>query len=183
MCDRNQTQFNSISFWLLIGAFALAFTTRHALAADEGRPAAQEPAASANAAPPGLPDRITTLDGKTYEKAILERVDPDGLLVAFAPVGGGSGPPRGRAQHAGTGILLPRLVVAGRLQLDFAPSEPCVSLQSHAPTDGRCGFYEQSDFPDHWADAPVREVRGIGWFCLVNDCIPVIFCLWQVGAI
>src|SRR5438477_5408711 len=92
MCDRDQKpQFNCLPVWLLIGAFALAFTTRHALAADERRPAAQEPALSANAAPPGLPDRITTLDGKTYEKAILERVDPDGLLVAFAPVEGGSG--------------------------------------------------------------------------------------------
>src|SRR6266436_7911647 len=92
MCDRDQkSQFNSIPFWLLIGAFSLAFTTRHVLAAEGGQPAAKEPAVSVNAAPPGFPDRITTLDGKTYQKATLERVDPDGLLVAFAPVEGGSG--------------------------------------------------------------------------------------------
>src|SRR2546421_1207847 len=92
MCDRNQKpQFHSIFFWLLIGAFSLAVTMRDALAADEGRPAAKEPAVSVNATAPGLPDRITTLDGKSYEKATLERVDPDGLLVVFAPVEGGSG--------------------------------------------------------------------------------------------
>jgi len=92
MCDRDQKpQFNCLPVWLLIGAFALAFTTRHALAADERRPAAQEAAVSANAAPPGLPDRITTLDGKTYEKATLERGDPAGRLVAFGPVEGRSG--------------------------------------------------------------------------------------------
>src|SRR5205823_13820030 len=75
----------------LIAAFSLAFITRDALAADEGQPAAKEPPVSVNATPPGLPDRITTLDGKSYEKATLERVDPDGLLVMFAPVEGGSG--------------------------------------------------------------------------------------------
>ena len=92
MCDRDQkSQFNSIPFWLLIAAFSLAFTNRHALAADQGQPAAKEPAVSLNAAPPGLPDRITTLDGKIYEKATLERVDADGLLVVFTPVEGGSG--------------------------------------------------------------------------------------------
>ncbi len=92
MCDRDQKpQFNSIPFWLLIAAFSLIFTTRHASAADEGRPAAKERPVSVNATPPGFPDRITTLDGKTYEKATLERVDPDGLLVAFAPAGGGLG--------------------------------------------------------------------------------------------
>src|SRR2546423_5460691 len=89
MCDRDQKpHFNSIFFWLLIGAFSLAFTTRHASAADEGRPTAKEQSVSVNAAQPGLPDRITTIDGKTYEKATLERVDPDGLLVVFTPVEG-----------------------------------------------------------------------------------------------
>jgi hypothetical protein len=91
-CDRDQKpQFNSISFWLLIAALSLAFATRQALAADETRPASKEQLVSVDAAPPGLPDRITTLDGKTYEKVILEKVDPDGLLVLFAPVEGGSG--------------------------------------------------------------------------------------------
>jgi hypothetical protein len=46
---------------------------------------------SVNATPPGFPDRITTLDGKTYEKVTLVKVDPDGLLVIFVPVEGGSG--------------------------------------------------------------------------------------------
>ena len=92
MCDRAQKPpFNSIHFWLLLAAFSLAFTTRHALAADEGQPAAKQRSVSVNSTPPGFLDRVTTLDGKTYEKAILERVDPDGLLVAFAPVEGGSG--------------------------------------------------------------------------------------------
>ena len=90
MCARDQKPlFNSVPFCLLIAAFSLAFTTRHALAADETRPAAKE--RSVNATPPGVPDRITTLDGKTYEKVILEKVDPDGLLVLFAPTEGGSG--------------------------------------------------------------------------------------------
>jgi len=92
MCDRDQKpQFNSIPFWLLITAFSLAFSTRHALAADEGRPVAKVRSVSVDATPPGFPDRITTLDGKTYEKVTLEKVDPDGLLVVFAPVEGGSG--------------------------------------------------------------------------------------------
>ena len=92
VCDRDQKpQFNSIPLWLLIAAFSLAFTTRQALAADETRPATKEQSVSVNATPPGFPDRITTLDGKTYEKVMLEKVDPDGLLVLFAPVEGGSG--------------------------------------------------------------------------------------------
>ena len=92
MCDRDQKpQFNSMRFWLLIAAFSLAFTTRHAVAADAGQPAAKEPSVSVNATSPEFPARITTIDGKTYEKATLERVDPDGLLVVFAPVEGGSG--------------------------------------------------------------------------------------------
>lgn len=81
-------KFNSLP-WLLIAALSLALTARQALAADEQRPA--EPSVSVNAASPGLPDRITTLDGKTYDKVSLQKVDPDGLLVLFAPVEGGSG--------------------------------------------------------------------------------------------
>lgn len=89
MCDRDQkSQFNPISFWLLIAACLLAFTTRDVLAADEEQPAAKEQSVPVN---PPFPAQITTLDGKTYEKATLERVDPDGLLVVFAPVEGGSG--------------------------------------------------------------------------------------------
>jgi len=92
MCDRDQKpQFNSVHFWMLIAAFSLAFTTEHAFAADEGRPPAKEQSVSVNAIPPGFPDRITTLEGKTYEKVTLVKVDPDGLLVIFVPVEGGSG--------------------------------------------------------------------------------------------
>ena len=84
MCNRDQrSEFDSITFWLLIAALSLALTTREASAADETRPK--------NATPPGLPARITTLDGKTYEKVVLEKVEPDGLLVLFTPTGGGSG--------------------------------------------------------------------------------------------
>jgi len=63
------------------------------LAADNKQepPDAKAQPGSANATLPGFPGRITTLDGKTYEKATLERVDPDGLLVAFAPVERGLG--------------------------------------------------------------------------------------------
>ncbi len=90
MCNRDQKpQFNSIPFWLLIAAFSLAFATEHALAADEGPHPAKE--RSLNAAPPVFPDRITTVDGKTYERVTLVRVDADGLLVSFAPIEGGSG--------------------------------------------------------------------------------------------
>jgi len=47
--------------------------------------------AAVNGAPAGFPERITTLDGKVYEKVTLEKVDPDGLLVTYVPAGGGSG--------------------------------------------------------------------------------------------
>ena len=69
----------------LLAALALAITARDALAGET--PAAAE--RPDGAAP--LPDRITTLDGKTYEKVVLDRVEPDGLLVLFAPAKGGSG--------------------------------------------------------------------------------------------
>lgn len=62
----------------LFAALAVAFTTQQTLAADE-------------TAATQLPDQITTLDGKNYEKVVLDRVDPDGLLVLFAPAGGGAG--------------------------------------------------------------------------------------------
>jgi hypothetical protein len=92
MCDLAQKPpFGSIHLWLLLAAFSLAFTTGRALAAEEGRPAPKQGSVSVNSTTPGFLDRIATLDGKTYEKATLERVDPDGLLVAFAPVEGGSG--------------------------------------------------------------------------------------------
>jgi len=61
------------------------------LAADEAQPAVKQRSGPVNSTAPGFLNRITTLDGKTYEKTTLERVDPDGLLVAFAPVEGGSG--------------------------------------------------------------------------------------------
>jgi hypothetical protein len=92
MRDRDQKQrFKLIPCSLLLAAFSLAFATRPALAADKEQPAAKEQPLSANATPPGFPNRITTLDGKTYEKATLQRVDPDGLLVVFAPVERGLG--------------------------------------------------------------------------------------------
>ena len=69
----------------LLAVLALAITARDALAGET--PAAAE--RPDGAAP--LPDGITTLDGKTYEKVVLDRVDPDGLLVRFAPANGGSG--------------------------------------------------------------------------------------------
>ena len=73
-------------FILLIAAFVPAFTMRDALAADR---TPREPLE--NVTPFRLPDRITTLDGKTYEKVILDKVEADGLLVLFSPVEGGSG--------------------------------------------------------------------------------------------
>ena len=92
MSDRSQKPpFNSTHCWLLLAAFSLALTTRHASAADEGQPAAKQRSVPVHSTSPAFLDRITTLDGKTYENATLERVDPDGLLVAFAPVQGGSG--------------------------------------------------------------------------------------------
>ncbi len=92
MCDHDQkSDFNSILCWLLMAASSLAFATEDAFAADQGRPPAKERSSSVNATPPGFPDRITTIDGKTYEKLTLIRVDLDGLLVNFVPVEGGSG--------------------------------------------------------------------------------------------
>jgi hypothetical protein len=87
MSDRvHKPPFNSLSYWLLIAAFAFTFSIGRALAADEALPPG-----SANTSSPKLPERITTLDGKTYDKVTLEKVDPDGLLVSFAPAEGGSG--------------------------------------------------------------------------------------------
>ena len=37
------------------------------------------------------PSEITTLDGKTYKGVTIQRVDPDGLMVYYTPVGGGIG--------------------------------------------------------------------------------------------
>jgi len=80
MCDQKPV------FILLIAAFVPAFTMRDALAADR---TPREPLE--NVTPFRLPNRITTLDGKTYEKVILDKVEADGLLVLFSPVEGGSG--------------------------------------------------------------------------------------------
>ena len=91
MCNRDQrSDFDCIPFWLLIVACSLLFPNRDASAAEESQPANRQ-FAPANAAPQGLPNRITTLDGKTYEQVVLEKVDPDGLFVLFTPAGGGSG--------------------------------------------------------------------------------------------
>lgn len=91
MCNRDQRpNFDCISLWLLIAAFSLSLTTQQASAADEARPESER-AVSTNATTTGFPARITTLDGKTYEKVILKKVDPDGLLVQFTPAEGGSG--------------------------------------------------------------------------------------------
>src|SRR5262245_12099097 len=70
----------------LMAAIALSLITHSGLAADQ-----TSAARSADAVPFRFPDRITTLDGKTYNKVILDKVEPDGLLVQFAPVEGGSG--------------------------------------------------------------------------------------------
>src|SRR5688572_25472983 len=80
MCDHKPM------FILLIAAFVPAFTMRDASAADQTPRDQLE-----NVTPFRLPDRITTLDGKTYEKVILDKVEPDGFVVSFSPVGGGSG--------------------------------------------------------------------------------------------
>ena len=80
MCDQKSM------FILLIAAFVPAFTMRDALAADQTPRQQLE-----NVTPFRLPDRITTLDGKTYEKVILDKVEPDGFMVLFSPVEGGSG--------------------------------------------------------------------------------------------
>jgi hypothetical protein len=73
-------------FILLMATFVPAFTMRQALAADQTPRQQLE-----NVTPFRLPHQITTLDGKTYEKVILDRVEPDGLLVLFSPAEGGSG--------------------------------------------------------------------------------------------
>jgi hypothetical protein len=92
MCVRAQKlPVNSIHFWLWLAVISLVFTNRPAVAADEEPSAAKPRSMSVDSTAPGFVPRITTLDGKTYEKTTLERVDPDGLLVAFAPVEGGSG--------------------------------------------------------------------------------------------
>jgi hypothetical protein len=91
MCYRVQRlEFDCIPFLLLIAAFLLALANRHASAAGQTQLANQS-LVSADATTPGFPARITTLAGRTYEKVILEKVDPDGLLVQFTPVEGGSG--------------------------------------------------------------------------------------------
>ena len=73
-------------FILLIAAFVPAFTMRDAVAADRTPGGQLE-----HVTPFRLPGRIVTLEGKTYEKVILDKVEADGLLVLFSPVEGGSG--------------------------------------------------------------------------------------------
>jgi len=73
-------------FILLLAAFVPAFTMRDASAADQTPRQQLE-----NVTPFRLPDRITTLDGRTYEKVILDKVEPDGFVVLFSPMEGGSG--------------------------------------------------------------------------------------------
>ena len=80
MCDQKSV------FILLLAAFVPAFMVRDALAVDRTPGEQLE-----NVTPFRLPDRITTLDGKTYEKVILDKVEADGLLVLFSPAEGGSG--------------------------------------------------------------------------------------------
>ena len=48
---------------LLMAGFSLAFTTEHALSADEGRPPAKERTVPVNPTPPGFPD-IAYLGGQ-----------------------------------------------------------------------------------------------------------------------
>jgi len=74
-CD-HKPRFGSIPFWLLIAAFSLALTPWNVFAV---------------AATPFFLAPITTVDGKTYDKVTLEKVDPDGLLISFVPAQGGSG--------------------------------------------------------------------------------------------
>src|SRR4051794_7308573 len=86
MCARDQKQkLKFISSWLLLAALLSAFSPQPALASDNQQskepPAAMEQPATAKATSPRFPERITTLDGRTYDKTTLERVDPDGLLV------------------------------------------------------------------------------------------------------
>jgi hypothetical protein len=77
MCKRDhKPSFGSIPFWLLIAAFSLALTPWNV---------------SAVAATPFFLAPITTVDGKTYDKVTLEKVEPDGLLISFVPAPGGSG--------------------------------------------------------------------------------------------
>jgi hypothetical protein len=86
-------------FVLLIAAIVPAFTTRDALAA--GPTPGQQ---LENVTPFRLPDRITTLDGKTYEKVILDKVEPDGFVVLFSPVEGGSGTAKLKFRNLAVGL-------------------------------------------------------------------------------
>src|ERR1041385_8183631 len=91
MCDRaEKLQFKSISSLLLIGALSLVFGG-DVSGVGEGLPATKTESVSGQKTTPELPSRITTLDGKTYEQATLEKVDAYGLLVRFAPTEGGVG--------------------------------------------------------------------------------------------
>ena len=38
-----------------------------------------------------LADEITTREGKTYHAAMVERVEPDGIILSYKPTGGGLG--------------------------------------------------------------------------------------------
>lgn len=73
-------------FMLFLAMSITVSTTGNAPAADRSP---TEPVGHAR--PFRLPDRIITLDGKTYKNVILDKVEADGLLVSFAPVEGGSG--------------------------------------------------------------------------------------------
>jgi len=80
--------FNGLPYWLLIAACVFTFSISRARAGDQGQPRTAD---SLKATGPKLPDQITTLDGKTYDKVLLEKVEPDGLSISFTPSQGGSG--------------------------------------------------------------------------------------------
>jgi hypothetical protein len=61
-----------------------------ALAENEGRDGGKDQGPLAAKPPLSFP-HLTTLDGKSYVEVVVQKIEPDGLLVAFTPVEGGVG--------------------------------------------------------------------------------------------
>jgi len=92
MSNRGPNQKLHASGALLITAVLALVPLSQSRAEDAAaQTAAPGESTTAQSQQPGYFDRITTTDGKAYDKVNVKKVDPDGLLVDFSPKDGGFG--------------------------------------------------------------------------------------------
>ena len=90
MSNRGQNQKLHASGALLITALLAMFPLTRTRADDAAQTALPD-RESLTSQQPGYFERITTVDGKIYDKVNVKKIDPDGLLVDFMPKDGGFG--------------------------------------------------------------------------------------------